>query len=116
MKNTIKNKFLAIALVLFLAGCARLEAIDKKLGEMFFSDNAIIVDRSVSEEINPQNLTKEQRTRIDAWLGEKGFNRFGDLPGTYYASGTPLFDAAGQAIERYEYILSKYPELGKIGW
>ena len=52
------------------------------------------------------------RQRIDAWLAEKHLNEFGDPPGTSYTGGTPLFNEhTGVRRERYEYILSKHPEL-----
>jgi hypothetical protein len=104
--------------IFVLSGCARLDFVDKKLGEIFFnassSINRIESDkRQEKEAIDPKNLTKEHKARIDAWLKEQDLNRYGDLAGTYYASGTPLFDALGKAIERYEYILSNHPDIFK---
>lgn len=52
------------------------------------------------------------RERIDAWLTGHHLNPYGDPPGTDYTGGTPLFnERTGERRDRYEYILSKHPEL-----
>jgi hypothetical protein len=39
-------------------------------------------------------------------------DKYGDPKGTIYAGGTPLFDErSAKLTDRYEYILSKHPEL-----
>ncbi len=52
------------------------------------------------------------RLRIDRWIEEHKFNRFGDPLGTRYTGGTPLFDPrSGKYKDRYAYILERHPEL-----
>jgi len=53
------------------------------------------------------------KTRIDDWIKKTGRNQFGDPPGTAYAGGNPLFDERkpDPPKDRYEYILSRHPEL-----
>ena len=61
---------------------------------------------------DPSPVDAGIRQRIDSWLSEKHLNEFGDPPGTKYTGGTPLFDErTGLRKDRYEYILSKHPEL-----
>jgi len=58
------------------------------------------------------NLTTDGKVKIDAWLKEKNFNQYGDKLQTMYTGGTPLFnEATGQTIDRYVYLLQKFPEL-----
>ena len=55
----------------------------------------------------------DTKKRIDDWIQKTGRNQYGDSPDTVYAGGNPLFDeraATGQK-DRYEYILSRHPEL-----
>jgi hypothetical protein len=60
----------------------------------------------------PSPVDPETRQRIDAWISQNHLNDFGDPSGTHYAGGTPLFnEATGERRDRYEYILSKHPEL-----
>ena len=60
----------------------------------------------------PSPVDAPARQRIDAWLAQNHLNQYGDPPGTNYAGGTPLFDEhTGKRWDRYEYILSKHPEL-----
>lgn len=59
---------------------------------------------------------RETRERIDAWIRENGLNEYGDPRGTQYMGGTPLFnEMTGQRVDRYEYILSRHPELRRPG-
>jgi len=56
----------------------------------------------------------ETKRRIDRWIKEKNLNPYGDPNDTMYAGGTPLFnEATGRSQDRYEYILSRHPELRK---
>jgi hypothetical protein len=56
----------------------------------------------------------ETKQRIDRWIRDKNLNPYGDSKDTMYAGGSPLFnEATGQAQDRYEYILSRHPELKK---
>lgn len=53
------------------------------------------------------------KKKIDDWIERAGLNEYGDPPGTVYAGGNPLFDERrpGPMPDRYEYILSRHPEL-----
>lgn len=63
-------------------------------------------------EERPSPVDAATRGRVDAWLAEKHLNQYGDAPGTHYTGGTPLFnERTGERKDRYEYILSKHPEL-----
>jgi len=62
--------------------------------------------------IDSAGLTAAQKQAIDDWLAKKGLNRYGDAKNAVYTGGTPLFDeATGKAIERYDYILNKFPDI-----
>lgn len=57
-------------------------------------------------------IDDETKRRIDAWIRERGLNEYGDPHGTVYAGGTPGFnERTGGAVDRYEYILRRHPEL-----
>ena len=57
-------------------------------------------------------LTSQGKEKIDEWLEEKNLNQYGDSTETMYTGGTPLFnEATGQTIERYSYLLQKFPEM-----
>jgi hypothetical protein len=57
-------------------------------------------------------LTEAGKAKIDEWLAKKGLNEYGDSAGTNYTGGTPLFnEATGQSIDRYVYLLKKFPDL-----
>jgi hypothetical protein len=59
-----------------------------------------------------QKLTAEDKAKIDGWILGKGLNEYGDPKDTVYAGGTPLFDErTGLKIDKYEYILTKHPDL-----
>ncbi|HTX36040.1 MAG TPA: hypothetical protein VME43_13510 [Bryobacteraceae bacterium] len=63
-------------------------------------------------EEKPSLVDAGTRQRIDAWLEQNHLNPFGDAPGTHYTGGTPLYNEhTGERRDRYEYILSKHPEL-----
>lgn len=58
------------------------------------------------------DLTAAQKQSIDDWLAKKGLNRYGDSPNAVYTGGTPLFnERTGQSMERYQYILNKFPDI-----
>ena len=128
-----ENKTLSIAMILMalltLPACTTVARLDNFLGETFFSDQAsttgptlldrIRADNNASSTrgitLNPNDLTSGQKDKIEAWLTEQGLNRYGDKDGTYYTGGTPLFDeATGQAIERFQYILSNHKDLVEL--
>ncbi len=52
------------------------------------------------------------KQKIDRWIERQGRNQYGDPKDTVYAGGNPLFDErSAQMKDRYEYILSRHPEL-----
>ena len=52
------------------------------------------------------------KRKIDQWIEREGRNQYGDAKDTVYAGGNPLFDErSSKGKDRYEYILSKHPEL-----
>lgn len=56
------------------------------------------------------------KQNIDEWLRRNGRNEYGDARGTVYAGGNPLFDERSPRLrDRYEYILSRHPELRDSG-
>lgn len=58
------------------------------------------------------DLTSQGKTKIDQWLAEQNLNEYGDQEGTAYTGGTPLFnEQTGQSIDRYAYLLQKFPDL-----
>ncbi len=57
-------------------------------------------------------LTAQGKAKIDDWLAKKDLNQYGDKPETNYTGGTPLFnEATGQSIDRYVFLLKKFPDL-----
>lgn len=88
------------------------------MGEVLF-DNAPKTDIiteiegfSTSTPIYGEKLTREQKSKIDKWLEANGYNRYGDIIGAIYASGTPLFDrVTGVAIDRFDYILLNHRDI-----
>lgn len=60
------------------------------------------------------SLTSQGKTKIDEWLKENNLNQYGDSPDTAYTGGTPLFnEQTGQSLDRYAYLLQKFPDLVK---
>ena len=58
------------------------------------------------------SVSAETKAKIDRWIRESGRNEYGDAKGTFYTGGNPLFDERTGAVkDRYEYILSRHPEL-----
>jgi len=96
-----------------------------KLKDRFFPDNSTSTEPAATSTFDKEkletavtdakDLSREAKDAIDTWLADNGFNRFGDPIGTYYAGGTPLFnELTGEAIDRFEYILKKRPEIFRI--
>ena len=107
--NAVKY-FLIFILAAAFSGCS-VGALDRKLGEVFFSEQATTTETVDGlSPIDAGTLTKEQKDKIEQWLVEQGLNRFGDAVDTWYENGTPLVTASG-TVERYEYILGKHGEL-----
>ena len=70
---------------------------------------------TTSTPIVAKDLTKDHKEKIEEWLKEQNLNRYGDVIGTYYEQGSPLIDkVTGEAVERFEYILSQHPEVIKL--
>ena len=57
-------------------------------------------------------MNEATKRKIDEWIKKEGRNPYGDPKDTVYAGGNPLFDErSAKTKDRYEYILSKHPEL-----
>jgi len=121
-----KKIFLIIILPFVLAGCqavslnSGLKFLDENLGRVFNNfqggNNSVldVFNKKTATTTAAESLTSEQKKKIDAWLEEKGLNRYGDAKNAVYTGGTPLFDEkTGQPIERYAYILNKFPDILK---
>lgn len=116
--------------IFLLSGCdfentgdavkSNLGKFNDKLGEEFNDFNKKQQEASINFDSNKdhkkqkeeRNLTEEQKRKVDAWLEEKGLNKYGDTKGVIYENGTPLYNKeTGESIERYEYILNRYPNI-----
>lgn len=61
-------------------------------------------------------LTADEKQQIESWITKTGLNQYGDKSDTVYSGGTPLFDSVTtQAIDRYDYIISKHPDRPWLG-
>jgi hypothetical protein len=128
-KKAIFLLFSLLSLI-FLSGCQvnfneSLKLLDENLGRTFGDlggNNEGSKSGSALDFLNKKSesaatttvagLTAEQKKKIDEWLEKKGLNRYGDARNAVYTGGTPLFDEkTGQAIERYDYILNKFPNI-----
>jgi len=57
------------------------------------------------------DLSAQGKVKIDQWLAEQNLNQYGESQSTAY-TGTPLFDeSTGQPVDRYVYLLKKFPDL-----
>ncbi len=120
--------FLPMA-VFLLSGCQlgpvpeRLKEFDKALGRVVDGGDIqqndllkIIMEKKEESRVvattTKIDLNDEQKAAIDEWLEERGLNRYGDDKKAFYKGGTPLFDPdTGKSIDRYDYILFRYPNL-----
>ncbi len=130
------NFVVLLFVIIFLSGCSfkdTLKNIDNQIGE-FFNDFEDVKDETVldfSEEVNEEdkeevkeqlkenlselsNLSKEQKLKIDEWLKSKNLDSYGDDIKGLYQEATPLFDKERGSIDRYEYLLNKFPEIMEI--
>lgn len=113
-------------LLLILSGCQQLsltdglKSLDDSLGKTFNdfqgSQPNSVLDlfnkRSAATTTPAASLSPAQKASIDAWLEKKGLNKYGDAKNAVYTGGTPLFDEkTGQPVERYDYILNKFPDI-----
>jgi len=123
--------FIILSFLLFLSGCEinnvddKLRWLDDKIGQGLNKiqksqvedlDNlldGVDVDKNkMYKNIKPNDLTKDEKEKIDEWLENNNLNRYGDPRDTIYIGGTPLFDEAiGQNIDRFDYIFKKHPDL-----
>jgi hypothetical protein len=129
------NKKIKFSLMLFsvfvLSGCQQpavsnsLKALNDSLGKALSSN----IENQASSTFNffakknaatstvlsSADLSVAQKNSIDDWLAKKGLNRYGDAPNAVYTGGTPLFnEKTGKAVERYDYILNKFPDILNI--
>ena len=59
---------------------------------------------------NLETITRLEMKEMGDWIKANGLNQYGDLMGTIYAGGTPLFDElTGEEIDRIGYILKQHP-------
>lgn len=137
----MKNKFLKLFFMLFLpllfiSGCSAenelggLKWLNEKAGDFLRQANekqkAKVIDvmdkkgkgfekgekEQDQEEAGADDITRAQKDKIDAWLEERGLNRYGDDKSAVYTGGTPLFnEETGERIDRYDYILNKFPDI-----
>jgi hypothetical protein len=108
-----------------LSGCSLdLKKIDQKLGEGIekikkedfsnISDFEEKKDESQKnkKEVDLKDLSNEDKEKINKWLEDNNYNRYGDPIDTMYSGGTPLFnEITGESIDRFEYIIEKRPEV-----
>jgi hypothetical protein len=124
-----KIKFFVFCLLVFvLSGCQTfgvndgLKILNDSLGRMInnFSANQasstfnLLSGNNAAKEkvITSADLSAADKQAIDTWLEKKGLNRYGDAKNAVYTGGTPLFDeATGKSVERYDYILNKFPDI-----
>lgn len=124
MRNQAQLVSLLVLMMVVLAGCdvgSGARWLDSKLGEILSALEQGGVEpveqigggqEAGGRPESRDDLSAEARDKIEAWLAEQGLNRFGDPPDTEYASGTPLIDqATGKAIERFQYILDRHPDI-----
>tara|TARA_R110001606_G_scaffold93169_1_gene206879 strand:- start:1670 stop:2404 length:735 start_codon:yes stop_codon:yes gene_type:complete len=72
----------------------------------YYSTNPLVKDTEESKAIWQRNRNIEL---MDAWLKEKGLNRYGELKGTMYKGGNPLFnESTGESRDRYEYVKMRH--------
>lgn len=114
IKKTI-SMLIMFCFVFSLTGCTSLRTIDSEIGKFLNGESEQgkgVVPESKLNGSSASTLVKEQKAKIDLWLKTNGYNRYGDILGTYYKGGTPLFDEVSGAVkERYEYILEKHPDI-----
>lgn len=122
-------KFSSFCFLLFvLSGCQQLGVADglkilndnlgaamNNLSQNQASSTLSLLTRNSNAQPAPvtsANLSAADKQAIDAWLEKKGLNRYGDSPNAVYTGGTPLYnEKTGQPIERYDYILNKFPDI-----
>ena len=98
------------------AGPAFLEKQSQQAKDWWEAKGAAWADAFVAK------LTAQGKVKIDEWLQTKNLNQYGDKKDAVYTggsprsgeAGTPLFnEATGQSLDRYAYLLQKFPDLVK---
>lgn len=57
---------------------------------------------------NPESAKEEKLIKL--WIEKNGYNEFGDVDGTRYTGGNPLFDeVTGETINVFDYIVARHP-------
>jgi len=120
--KNFKISVILILLAMVFSGCSTLKNLDKKAGELLKiigqeergeeSSEKEKPKEEIKLDIDIKDITQEQIKKIDKFLEENNLNRYGDLEGTMYIGGTPLFDEnTGKSIDRLEYLIEKHPDL-----
>jgi len=121
--KNFKISVILIILAMVFSGCSTLKNLDNKAGELLkIIGQEEKTEVIPSEEKNPEEeiklnldtkeITQEQIKKIDKFLEKNNLNRYGDLEGTMYMGGTPLFnESTGESIDRLEYLIEKHPDL-----
>ena len=127
MKQPNKATMVLLVGILFLSGCSFTE-IGQKMDEGVDYIGSKYTDEEKEQakdlldsakdkgkealDLLISDLSNFQMEQIDEWLEEENLNEFGDAIGTMYTGATPLFnEETGEAIDKYEYIIEKHPEL-----
>jgi hypothetical protein len=132
-RKIILLSFFILATIFFLSGSAikdfqgsvseKLKGFNDKIGDEFNSFNkrqegsVMEVFKEKKKEKSEENsessgLSDEDKEKIDNWLSKNGLNKYGDTEGVYYPEGTPLIKGEdGEKIERYQYLLKRYPNI-----
>ena len=84
--------------------------MDPFVGFLMKAEKKVIITFPGRNIIAPGDLlSDDEKTRIASWIGENGFNEFGESLSTVYSGGVPQ-DKNGNPINRYDYILNKNPQ------
>lgn len=103
IKISFSLALLVIGLTVIIPGLLTYFQLNKLIGD-FEQANYY------EEPIRDNKISRSEKNIIDAWLRANHLNEYGDPQGTIYTGGTPLFDeVTGKKIDRYDYILKKYP-------
>ena len=119
MKNIFKLYSLFLVLVFLISACSIQESwndffdfLDEQYDNFTLDQEAKLFGSFSNKKSKPAGLSEDGKQKINAWIKEKGLNQFGDSIDTEYAGGSPLFDeVAEESIDRFQYLLDKYPNL-----
>lgn len=134
-RKTILLSFFVLTTIFFLSGCVikdfqssvseKLKQFNERIGDEFNDFNKRQEDsvmdvfkeenkKDSNKKIESSELSDEDKVKIDNWLSENGLNKYGDTEGVYYPNGTPLMKGDdGEKVERYQYLLKRYPNILK---